>query len=257
MPDRSCLAIVLAAGEGTRMRSSLPKALQPIGGRTLLAHVLAAARAAGCGKTPSWSGPITTRLRRWRASWSPDAQALRAARTARHRACRAGGAPGDCEGADDILVMFADTPLVRPQTLTQLRDALARGAAVAVLGFRAADPTGYGRLLTRGDELIAIREDSDATLGRAQDRLLQWRPDGACRAHALAILDAHRQCKCQGRILSHRCGCRGPRYGLEGGRDRNRGGRRARHQHQGAARRSRGRAAAAAARRRHARPASP
>ncbi len=51
-------------------------------------------------------------------------------------------------GVDDVLVIFADTPLVRAETLLKLRAALAKGAAVAVLGFNAADPTGYGRLLT-------------------------------------------------------------------------------------------------------------
>jgi bifunctional UDP-N-acetylglucosamine pyrophosphorylase / glucosamine-1-phosphate N-acetyltransferase len=60
-------------------------------------------------------------------------------------------------------VMFADTPLVRPQTLHGLREALRQGATVAVLGFRPKDPAGYGRLLTRGDELLAIREDRDAS----------------------------------------------------------------------------------------------
>ena len=64
---------------------------------------------------------------------------------------------------DDILVMFGDTPLVRPQVLRELRAALARGAAVAVLGFRPAKPAGYGRLITRGDELLAIVEERDAT----------------------------------------------------------------------------------------------
>ena len=73
-------------------------------------------------------------------------------------------------GADDILVMFADTPLVRPQTLIDLRAALARGAAVAVLGFRPANPTGYGRLLTRGNELLAIREERDASSRNARSR---------------------------------------------------------------------------------------
>ena len=67
------------------------------------------------------------------------------------------------QGADDILVIFGDTPLIRPQTLEKLRAALAGGAAVAVLGFRPADPTGYGRLVTQGGELIAIVEHADAT----------------------------------------------------------------------------------------------
>ena len=62
-----------------------------------------------------------------------------------------------------MLVIFADTPLIRPQTLLRMRAALADGAAIAVLGFRPKDPTGYGRLLIEGGELVAIREELDAT----------------------------------------------------------------------------------------------
>ena len=84
-------------------------------------------------------------------------------------------------GADDVLVIFADTPLIRPQTLMRMREALAQGAAVAVLGFRPQDPTGYGRLVIEGGELVAIREELDASAGRARDRLVQWRADGVRR----------------------------------------------------------------------------
>jgi bifunctional UDP-N-acetylglucosamine pyrophosphorylase/glucosamine-1-phosphate N-acetyltransferase len=93
-------------------------------------------------------------------------------------------------GADDILVMFADTPLVRPQTLKRLRTALAKGAAVAVLGFRAADPTGYGRLLTEGDELIAIREERDASTDERAIKLCNAGLMALAGAHALALLEA-------------------------------------------------------------------
>ncbi len=82
-------------------------------------------------------------------------------------------------GAKEIIVMFADTPLVRPQTLTALRGELSGGAAVAVLGFRAADPTGYGRLITRGNELIAIREERDAS---ADERTITF-----CNAGLMAL----------------------------------------------------------------------
>ena len=64
---------------------------------------------------------------------------------------------------DDILIIFGDTPLIRPQTLRRMREALADGAAIAVLGFRPQDPTGYGRLVLEGSELVAIREELDAT----------------------------------------------------------------------------------------------
>ncbi|OYX83203.1 MAG: UDP-N-acetylglucosamine diphosphorylase/glucosamine-1-phosphate N-acetyltransferase, partial [Azorhizobium sp. 35-67-5] len=92
-------------------------------------------------------------------------------------------------GVDDILVMFADTPLVRPETLRLLRDALAGGAAVAVLGFRPRDPGGYGRLVMQGDELVAIREEKDAT---ADERTIGFCNGGLMALagrHALAILD--------------------------------------------------------------------
>jgi bifunctional UDP-N-acetylglucosamine pyrophosphorylase/glucosamine-1-phosphate N-acetyltransferase len=66
-------------------------------------------------------------------------------------------------GADDLLVAFGDTPLISAETFARLRAPLAKGAAVTVLGFQAADPTGYGRLLLEGDRLTAIREHADAT----------------------------------------------------------------------------------------------
>jgi bifunctional UDP-N-acetylglucosamine pyrophosphorylase/glucosamine-1-phosphate N-acetyltransferase len=66
-------------------------------------------------------------------------------------------------GADDLLVVFGDTPLISAATLQRLRAALEQGAALAVLGFRAADPTGYGRLLVKENRLTVIREEADAT----------------------------------------------------------------------------------------------
>ena len=70
---RPCLAIVLAAGEGTRMRSSLPKALHAVAGRTLLAHVLAAARSAGCGEIAVVVGPGHEAVAAAARSVAPDA----------------------------------------------------------------------------------------------------------------------------------------------------------------------------------------
>ena len=67
------------------------------------------------------------------------------------------------KGADDILVIFGDTPLISADTLKRLRGAIDHHASVAVLGFRAANPAGYGRLITNGHRLVAIREDRDAS----------------------------------------------------------------------------------------------
>ena len=129
MSKRTCLAIVLAAGEGTRMRTSLPKALHAIGGRTLLAHVLAAAKQAGCGEIAVIVGPDHGAVAGEARAIVPNAQTFeqRERRGTAHAVLAARKAI--MRGADDILVMFSDTPLVRAETLGKLRGALAAGAA--------------------------------------------------------------------------------------------------------------------------------
>ncbi len=163
MGDRSLLVVVLAAGEGTRMASRLPKVLHRIAGRTMLHHVLAATRAAGATRTAVVVGPDREDVAAEALAQVPDARIFvqRERLGTAHAVLAARDALAD--GADDVLVLYADTPLVRPETLARLRAPLANGAAVAVLGFRPADPTGYGRLLTDGPALIAIREEKDAS----------------------------------------------------------------------------------------------
>ncbi len=179
MAKRTCLAIVLAAGEGTRMRSALPKVLHTIGGRTLLAHVLTSAMQAGGGNIAIVVGPDHDDVAKEARAVAPKAGIFvqKERRGTAHAALAARKAIS--QKPHDILVMFSDTPLVRPQTLTELRAALSAGAAVAVLGFRPGNPAGYGRLLTRGDELLAIVEDRDA-----DD---QQRKIGLCNGGLMAI----------------------------------------------------------------------
>jgi len=162
MVDRSSLTIVLAAGEGTRMRSSLPKVLHTVAGRSLLANVLAAAPNGKNDALAVVVGPdhqtVIDEVKRVR----PDAATFmqRERKGTAHAVLAARKAIA--EGADDVLVVFGDTPLVTAKTFGRLRDALRGGPAMAVLGFRAADPTGYGRLLVDGNQLVAIREQADA-----------------------------------------------------------------------------------------------
>src|SRR5499425_1650299 len=163
MTDRSCLAIVLAAGEGTRMRSARPKVLHEIAGRSLLAHVLDAVGVAGGAAAAVGVGPdagaVAAEARRVLPGAEIFVQAER--RGTAHAVLAAKAAIA--RGADDVLVIFGDTPLIRPHTLTRMREALAEGAAVVVLGFRPKDPAGYGRLVLEGGELVAIREELDAS----------------------------------------------------------------------------------------------
>jgi bifunctional UDP-N-acetylglucosamine pyrophosphorylase / glucosamine-1-phosphate N-acetyltransferase len=163
MTARTCLAIVLAAGEGTRMRSARPKVLHAIAGQSLLAHVLTAVGAAGTTATAVVVGPGQDEVAAEAKRALPGAATFvqRERRGTAHAVLAAKAAIA--KQPDDILVVYGDTPLIRPDTLTRLRKPLAAGAAVAVLAFRPADPTGYGRLITSGDALIAIREEADAS----------------------------------------------------------------------------------------------
>src|SRR6202140_5246903 len=163
MTARTCLAIVLAAGEGTRMRSARPKVLHAVAGQSLLAHVLIAVGAAGTTATAVVVGPGQDEVAAEAKRVLPGATTFmqRERRGTAHAVLAAKAAIA--KQPDDILAIYGDTPLIRPQTLERLRAPLAAGAAVAVLAFRPADPTGYGRLVVAGDKLIAIREEADAS----------------------------------------------------------------------------------------------
>ena len=189
MASRTCLAIVLAAGEGTRMRSSLPKVLHAIGGRTLLAHVLDAATRAGGADIAVVVGPDATAVANEARSRAPQANIFeqRERLGTAHAVLSARAALA--QGADDILVMFADTPLIRSETLASLRAALAGGAGVAVLGFTPADPNGYGRLVMHGDELVAIREEKDASDDERKITFCNGGLMALSGRHALAMLE--------------------------------------------------------------------
>lgn len=188
MNARTCLSIVLAAGEGTRMRASRPKVLHEIGHKPLIAHVLATVRSVG-GTAAVVVGPNQDKVVAAVRGTAPDAGIyVQEERRGTAHAVLAARAALE-QGADDIIVAFADTPLILPETLARLRAPLAKGAAVVVLGFRPDDPTGYGRLITEGDQLVAIREEKDASpaeraIGFCNAGLMALRGDVA-----LAILD--------------------------------------------------------------------
>src|SRR5215813_2298862 len=176
---RNCLVVVLAAGEGTRMRSSRPKVLHAIGGRSLIAHVLSAVGTTD-GQTAVVVGPGQEAVVKAVKTLVPGAEfyVQRERRGTAHAVLAAKAALA--RGADDVVIAFADTPLITPQTIARLRGALAAGAGVAVLGFRPADPNGYGRLIAdAGGRLLAIREEKDASPAE--------RAIGLCNAGLMAL----------------------------------------------------------------------
>jgi bifunctional UDP-N-acetylglucosamine pyrophosphorylase/glucosamine-1-phosphate N-acetyltransferase len=182
---------VLAAGEGTRMRSSRPKVLHPIAGEPLINHVLAAVGAAAAGSDVAVViGPSADAVGEVVHASLPQADIfVQAERRGTGHAVLA-ARPALERGAQDVLIVYGDTPLISPQTLAGLRESLAAGAAVVVLGFRPPDPTGYGRLLIDGDQLLGIREEKDATAAERTITLCNAGLMGLSGDAALEILDA-------------------------------------------------------------------
>ena len=189
MSVRSCLAIVLAAGEGTRMRSALPKVLHAIAGRSLLAHVLRAVAETKVTAAAVVVGPNQEAVAAEAERVLPGAQCFvqHERRGTAHAVLAA--RPALERKADDILIIYGDTPLIRAATLNKLRAPLAAGAAVVVLGFRPADPSGYGRLVVNGKKLTAIREEADASEAEKAIGLCNGGIMALAGTHALSILD--------------------------------------------------------------------
>jgi len=171
MTHRPLLAIILAAGQGTRMKSRIPKVLHAVAGRAMVGHVLDAARAAGADEVAVVVGVGGDEVREAIAAEHPDARIFVQAEQlgTAHAVDAARAAFTNFDG--DVLILYGDTPLIRPKTLQALRATLNEGADLAVLGFDAADPAGYGRLLRDSEgALFGIREEKDAS---ADERVIR------------------------------------------------------------------------------------
>lgn len=160
---RSCLTIILAAGAGTRMKSALPKVLHPVAGLPMVAHVTGCARAAGSEALAIVVGHGADRVRETLSALEGQARFFTQHEQLGTANAVSAALPVIEEGFDDVLVLFGDTPLVTPDTLGAARAGLADCADLVVVGFRPADPHGYGRLIEQDGQLVAIREHKDAT----------------------------------------------------------------------------------------------
>jgi len=163
MTHRNFLAIVLAAGLGTRMRSSLPKVMHPIGNLPMVGHVLKALSKVDANHVAVVVGPEMPEVESLVGSLTQSSSCH--VQEKRLGTAHAALAAAEHIGPeyDDVLVLFGDTPLVTAETISRVSAGLAAGSDLVVLGFEAEDPFGYGRLLTDGDQLRAIREEKDAT----------------------------------------------------------------------------------------------
>lgn len=160
---RPAAAVILAAGEGTRMNSELPKALHQIGGAPMLDHVIATAESLMPSRLVLVTGHGAEAVEEAALSYN-EAVAI-----ARQEERRGTGHAMRCalpalDGfKGDVFVLYADTPLIAPETLERMREARDAGAACVVLGFRAASPGGYGRLIVEGGALMRITEAKEAS----------------------------------------------------------------------------------------------
>jgi len=154
---------VLAAGKGTRMRSELPKVLHKVAGLPMLGHALNSAKGCQPSRAVIVTGHQSDRVADAANALSPGSVCVKQEPQlgTGHAVLQAKEALADFEG--DVFILFADTPLIRSETLVAMAGARTKGAEVVVLGFEAAVPGGYGRLIETANGLDRIVEAKDAS----------------------------------------------------------------------------------------------
>lgn len=155
--------ILLAAGQGSRMNSDLPKVLHQIASAPLVIHALAAGRSLDPVRTVVVTGHGADAVETAVHGYDEDAICVRQESRdgTAHAVDQAREALADFDG--DAFVLYGDTPFISPDTLAKMSKARADGTDLVVLGFEAQDPGRYGRLITSGDTLERIVEAKDAT----------------------------------------------------------------------------------------------
>src|SRR6056297_7504 len=179
----STALIILAAGKGTRMKSDRPKVLHRIAGAPLLWHAMRAGAALHPERTVVVAGHGFAEVEAAAKAHDPDVHVVEQAEQlgTGHAVAQALPALEGFEG--DVFVLYGDTPFISPATLEAMRAARAMHDVV-VLGFDAAEPGRYGRLVTRGDALDRIVEYKDAT---PEERALTLCNSGVISAHVALL----------------------------------------------------------------------
>ena len=152
-------AVILAAGQGTRMKSPLPKVLHRVGHRAMLDHAIDAAEALGCERIVVVVGDHSPEVRAHvEARLGPSSIAVQDPPLGTGHAVRA--AEAALAGFDgDVVVTYGDVPLLKASDI----EPVFGGEGVTVVGFHARDPGAYGRLILEGDTLRAITEAKEAS----------------------------------------------------------------------------------------------
>ena len=154
--------IVLAAGQGTRMNSDLPKVLHQVGAAPLLHHALRAGQALGPERVIVVAGHGSALVTKAALAFDDTITVVEQSERLGTGHAVAQALPALQNASGDAMILYGDTPFIRAETLELMRAARSR-YAVIVLGFEAADPGRYGRLITQGDMLERIVEFKDAS----------------------------------------------------------------------------------------------
>ena len=164
--------VILAAGEGRRMQSDLAKVLHPVACAPMLAHVLSTANALAPERIVAVVGHGGASVAEAARAIDPEVAVVRQEeQQGTGHAVLQARQPLD-GFAGDVIVLYGDSPMIRPGTLEAMRQARRDGSAVVVLGFEAAEPTGYGRLIRDGaGALTAIVEEKDASDAEREETL--------------------------------------------------------------------------------------
>ncbi len=182
----STALIILAAGQGTRMQSDRPKVLHELGGAPLFAHALRAGAALEPALRVLVAGHGAGAVEAAARALDPDILTVRQDEQlgTAHAVLQAAPALGDFTG--DAVVLYGDTPFISAATLNAMADARAAGADLVLLGFEAADPGRYGRMIADGDRLERIVEYKDAS---PEERAVTLCNSGVVMAPAALLMD--------------------------------------------------------------------
>ncbi|MBN9341333.1 MAG: NTP transferase domain-containing protein, partial [Comamonadaceae bacterium] len=190
--------IIMAAGKGTRMKSRIPKVLQHLAGRPLLAHVLAAAAPLQPRRVVVVTGHGAMEVEAASAGWTSPRAGFDLQFVRQEPQLGTGHAVQQAMPrlADDgtVVVLSGDVPLTRPETLQALVQASA-GERLALLTVRLPDPTGYGRIVRGADGMVQrIVEHKDASVGERVNYgagSITANYDGANKHRTVIEADAH------------------------------------------------------------------
>jgi bifunctional UDP-N-acetylglucosamine pyrophosphorylase/glucosamine-1-phosphate N-acetyltransferase len=162
MDAKGLSAVILAAGQGTRMKSALPKVLHELNGQPMVHYPVQQAARLGCQPTVLVVGHGAEKVKKCLAEQRVDFAVQEQQLGTGHALLSAQGALAGFSGT--LLLLCGDVPLLRQETLQRLLDYhRSEGAAATVLTARMTDPFGYGRILRDGSEVLGIVEEKDAT----------------------------------------------------------------------------------------------